>query len=124
MLTDIDVELYTWARTPNEFNCHVGFVLTATYLAVIQGGATKIRVQACSMSQRWFPKVEPSFAEITLFAESKLKVLSRVVLTKPSPALNAGDHVVVMTGDWKDSTGRIKGVADLQIVGKRVGASE
>ncbi|KAJ7825468.1 hypothetical protein B0H14DRAFT_2596545 [Mycena olivaceomarginata] len=73
---------------------------------------------------RWFPKVEPSFAEIALFAESTLSGLSRVVLAKPSPALNAGDRVVVMTGDRKDSTGRIRGVADVRIAGKRVAMAQ
>ncbi|KAJ7340035.1 hypothetical protein DFH08DRAFT_964056 [Mycena albidolilacea] len=94
MLADVDVELHTWVRAPKQFDCRVGFVLTVTDLAVIVGGETKVRVQPHSMSQRWFPKVEPTFAEIALFAESRLELLSRVVLAKPSPPLDAGDRVV------------------------------
>jgi hypothetical protein len=91
-----------------------------TDLAVIQGGETKVRLQPQSMSQRWFPKVEPTFTEIALFAESKLELLLRVVPAKLSPPLDAGDCVVVMTGDRRGSTGRIRGVADLRIAGERV----
>ncbi|KAJ7764654.1 hypothetical protein B0H14DRAFT_3510330 [Mycena olivaceomarginata] len=98
MLADVDVEPHTWVRAPDQFDCRVGFVLTVTDLVVIQRGKVSVQVRTCSMSQRWFPKVEPSFAEIALFAESTLSGLSRVVLAKPSPALDAGDHVVVDDG--------------------------
>jgi hypothetical protein len=90
MLADVDVELHTWVHAPSQFDCCNGFVLTVMDLVVIQDGETKIRLQLRRMSQRWFPKVEPTFAEIALFAESKLELLSRVVLAKPSPPLDAG----------------------------------
>jgi ribosomal protein L24 len=124
MLADADVEPHSWVRAPDQFDCRVGFVLTVTDLVVIQLGKVSVQVRTCSMSQRWFPKVEPSFAEIALFAESTLSALSRVVLAKPSPALDAGDRVVVTTGDRKDSTGIIKGVADIRIAGKRVAMAQ
>ncbi|KAJ7796381.1 hypothetical protein B0H14DRAFT_3494861 [Mycena olivaceomarginata] len=101
MLADVDVELHTWVRAPIQFDCRVGFVLTVTDLVVIQDGEAKVRLEPHGMSQRWFPKVEPTFAEIALFADSRLKHLSRVVLAKPSPPLDVGDCVVVMTGDLK-----------------------
>ncbi|KAJ7789111.1 hypothetical protein B0H14DRAFT_3503399 [Mycena olivaceomarginata] len=103
---DVDVELHTWD------------------LVVIQDGEAKVRLEPHGMSQRWFPKVEPTFAEIALFADSRLKRLSRVVLAKPSPPLDAGDRVVVMTGDRKGSTGRIMGVADIRIAGKWVAMAQ
>ncbi|KAJ7684074.1 hypothetical protein B0H14DRAFT_3534829 [Mycena olivaceomarginata] len=124
MLVDVDVELHTWVRAPIQFDCRVGFVLTVTDLVVIQDGEAKVRLEPHGMSQRWFPKVEPTFAEIALFADSRLECLSRVVLAKPSPPLDAGDRVVVMTGDRKGSTGRIKGVADIRIAGKRVAMAQ
>ncbi|KAJ7787690.1 hypothetical protein B0H14DRAFT_3505198 [Mycena olivaceomarginata] len=124
MLADVDVEPHTWVRAPDQFDCRVGFVLTVTDLVVIQRGKVSVQVRTCSMSQRWFPKVEPSFAEIALFAESTLSGLSRVVLAKPSPALDAGDRVVVTTGDRKDSTGIITCVADIRIAGKRVAMAQ
>ncbi|KAJ7888112.1 hypothetical protein B0H14DRAFT_3430301 [Mycena olivaceomarginata] len=124
MLADVDVELHTWVRAPSQFDCRVGFVLTVTDLVVIQDGEAKVRLEPHGMSQRWFPKVEPTFAEIAQFADSRLKRLSRVVLAKPSPPLDAGDRVVVMTGDRKGSTGRIKGVADIRIAGKRVAMAQ
>ncbi|KAJ7717768.1 hypothetical protein B0H14DRAFT_3521901 [Mycena olivaceomarginata] len=94
MLADVDVELHTWVRAPIQFDCRVGFVLTVTDLVVIQDG------------------------------EAKAKRLSRVVLAKPSPPLDAGDRVVVMTGDRKGSTGRIMGVADIRIAGKWVAMAQ
>ncbi|KAJ7820881.1 hypothetical protein B0H14DRAFT_2599662 [Mycena olivaceomarginata] len=124
MLADVDVEPHTWVRAPDQFDCRVGFVLTATDLVVIQRGKASVHMRTRSMSQRWFPKVEPSFAEIALFAETTLSALSRVVLAKPSPALDAGDRVVVTTGDRKDSTGRITCVADIRIAGKRVAMAQ
>ncbi|KAJ7754292.1 hypothetical protein B0H14DRAFT_3512589 [Mycena olivaceomarginata] len=124
MLADVDVELHTWVRAPIQFDCRVGFVLTVTDLVVIQDGEAKVRLEPHGMSQRWFPKVEPTFAEIALFADSRLKRLSRVVLAKPSPPLDAGDRVVVMTGDRKGSTGRIMGVADIRIAGKWVAMAQ
>ncbi|KAJ7711743.1 hypothetical protein B0H14DRAFT_2645623 [Mycena olivaceomarginata] len=124
MLADVDVKLHTWVRAPIQFDCRVGFVLTVTDLVVIQDGEAKIRLEPHGMSQRWFPKVESTFAEIMLFADSRLELLSRIVLTKPSPPLDAGDRVVVMTGDRKGSTGRIKGVADIRIAGKWVAMAQ
>ncbi|KAJ7843614.1 hypothetical protein B0H14DRAFT_2585600 [Mycena olivaceomarginata] len=114
MLADVDVEPHTWVRAPDQFDCRVGFVLTVTDLVIIQR----------RKASRWFPKVEPSFAEIALFTETTMSALSRVVLAKPSPALDAGDRVVVTTGDQKDSSGRITGVADIRIAGKRVAMAQ
>ncbi|KAJ7812509.1 hypothetical protein B0H14DRAFT_2605733 [Mycena olivaceomarginata] len=124
MLADVDVEPHTWVRAPDQFDCRVGFVLTVTDLVVIQRGKASVHMRTRSMSQRWFPKVEPSFVEIALFAETTLGALSRVVLAKPSPALDAGDRVVVTTGDRKGSTSRITGVADIRTAGKRVAMAQ
>ncbi|KAJ7860236.1 hypothetical protein B0H14DRAFT_2576734 [Mycena olivaceomarginata] len=48
---------------------------------------------------RWFPRVDPTFADIALFAECELSGLVQHTLAKPSPALDAGDRVVVATGE-------------------------
>ncbi|KAJ7797214.1 hypothetical protein B0H14DRAFT_3493941 [Mycena olivaceomarginata] len=82
MLEDVDVKVHTWVRAPKTFDCRVGFVLAVTDLAVIQDG-----------------HFDPTFAEIALFVESPLSGLVQHTLAKPSPALDAGDRVVVVTGE-------------------------
>ncbi|KAJ7678838.1 hypothetical protein B0H14DRAFT_2655701 [Mycena olivaceomarginata] len=111
MLDNIDVKVNTWVRTPSTFHCPVGFVLTVNHLAVILDGTCKVRKQPRPMLQGW---------EIVLFAPSKLSGFKRYVLAKPSPALNAGDRVVVVTGESKDLFGTIGRVHNTRIANQWV----
>ncbi|KAJ7791176.1 hypothetical protein B0H14DRAFT_3500819 [Mycena olivaceomarginata] len=97
MLADVDVEPHTWVRAPDQFDCRVG---------------------------DGFPKWSLPSRKSRCSRKARLSGLSRVVLAKPSPALDAGDRVVVTTGDRKDSTGIITCVADIRIAGKRVAMAQ
>jgi ribosomal protein L24 len=120
MLEKVDVKVHTWVRAPKAFDCRVGFVLAVTDLAVIQDGRCKVRKQSFPMSQRWFPRVDPTFADIALFVGSPLSGLEQHTLAKPSPALDAGDRVVVVTGESQGSVGTIERVRDIRIANERV----
>ncbi|KAJ7878546.1 hypothetical protein B0H14DRAFT_2567231 [Mycena olivaceomarginata] len=91
MLENVDVKVHTWVRAPKAFDCRVGFVLAVTDLAVIQDG-----------------RFDPTFAHIALFVGSPLSGLEQHTLAKPSPALDAGDRVVVVTGESQGSVGTIE----------------
>ncbi|KAJ7337634.1 hypothetical protein DFH08DRAFT_812957 [Mycena albidolilacea] len=69
---------------------------------------------------RWFPRVNPTFADIALFTESPLSGLVQHTLAKPSPALDAGDCVVVVTGESQGSVGTIEHVRDIQMANEWV----
>ncbi|KAJ7309342.1 hypothetical protein DFH08DRAFT_974819 [Mycena albidolilacea] len=97
MLEDVDVKVHTWVHAQKAFDCHVGFVLTVTDLAVIQ--------------DRQY---------IVLFAESPLSGLVQHTLAKPSPALDAGDCVSVVTGESQGLVGTIEHVRNIQIANERV----
>ncbi|KAJ7330264.1 hypothetical protein DFH08DRAFT_815186 [Mycena albidolilacea] len=120
MLEDVDVKVHTWVHAPKAFDCRVRFVLTVTDLAVIQDRRSKVRKQPFPMSQRWFPRVDPTFADIALFADSPLSGLVQHTLAKPSPTLDTGDHVVVVTGESQGLVGTIECVRDIRIANERV----
>ncbi|KAJ7807671.1 hypothetical protein B0H14DRAFT_3483028 [Mycena olivaceomarginata] len=120
ILEDVDVKVHTWVHAPKAFDCRVGFVLMLTDLAVIQDGCCKVRKQELHMSQRWFPRVDPTFADIVLFVQSKLSGLVQHTLAKPSPALDAGDRAVVVTGESQGSVGMIECMHNIRIVNERV----
>lgn len=55
-----------------------------------------------------------------MFAQCELAGLAGHVLAKPSPALDAGDRVVVVTGESKGLTGTIERVRDVRIANQWV----
>ncbi|KAJ7809301.1 hypothetical protein B0H14DRAFT_2608192 [Mycena olivaceomarginata] len=93
MLEDVDVKVHTWVRAPKAFDCRIG------------GG---------------FHESTPTFTDIVLFAESTLPGFVHTPLAKPSPALDAGDRVVVVTGESQGSVGTIERVHDIRIANERV----
>ncbi|KAJ7757314.1 hypothetical protein B0H14DRAFT_3511900 [Mycena olivaceomarginata] len=72
------------------------------------------------MSQRWFPRVDPTFVNIALFAESKLSGLVQHTLAKPSLALDTGDRIVVVTGESQGSVSTIERVRNIRIANEWV----
>ncbi|KAJ7809305.1 hypothetical protein B0H14DRAFT_2608196 [Mycena olivaceomarginata] len=100
ILEDVDVKVHTWVHAPKAFDCRVGFVLMLTDLAVIQDGCCKVRKQELHMSQRWFPRVDPTFADIVLFVQSKLSGL----VQHPRQALSRSRR-------WGSRCGGDRGVA-------------
>ncbi|KAJ7800749.1 hypothetical protein B0H14DRAFT_3490363 [Mycena olivaceomarginata] len=94
MLADVDVEPHTWVRAPTSS--------TAASAREGLGASANVQYVAEMVSQSG-----ASFAEIALFAEKHAEWIIASRARKPSPALDAGDRVVVTTGDRKDSTGII-----------------
>ncbi|KAJ7769730.1 hypothetical protein B0H14DRAFT_2632745 [Mycena olivaceomarginata] len=101
MLENVRRQVHTWVRAPKAFDCRVGFVLAVTDLAVIQDGRCKVRKQSFPMSQRWFPRVDPTFAHIALFRGVPIV---RLGATHPRQALSRSRR-------WGSRCGGDRGVA-------------